>query len=253
MKAKRADKAGAKEGKGPARMLSLSDGLFATVFTVLVLDLRIPEAIRAGAGNESTLVKWLGPHLFSYLLTFLVAGTYWLAHHRNFDLIVDYDRGLLGYNLLFLLFIGLLPFSTAGISSGSYRSTEFAFYWSIYASDLLLAGVMLTLTWTYAVAHNLTAARTTGQETRYITMRQSVTPAVFLISILAEWLLPQAFPGPWTLLLIPLAMWWVDRRYAAIDPDRPSSPASRSDLFWRVGRILPWAVMIGLAIWATTI
>lgn len=102
--------------RDPARLLALSDGLFATVLTLLVLDLRLPEGIVA---DMATFTRWLGPHLFSYALTFLVAGSYWSAHHRGFDYIIKTERGVISYNLLFLFFIGLLPFSTATISLGS--------------------------------------------------------------------------------------------------------------------------------------
>jgi uncharacterized membrane protein len=242
-----------KEPRQPVRMLALSDGLFATVFTVLVLDLRIPEALSADGGEASSLVKWLGPHLFSYLLTFLVGGTYWIAHHRDLDQVIDYDRSLLGYNLLFLLFVGLFPFTTAAVSAGSFRGSEFALYWSIYAINMALAGVMLGLTWTYAVSHHLVTAEMTRPQSRHIAVRQLVTPAVFLLSVLAECLFPQAYPGPYILLVIPVALWGVDRKFAEVDSHGLPTPLSRSEILWRAGRILPWLLMIGLAVWASTL
>jgi uncharacterized membrane protein len=253
MKANRDHKTTVTEGKEPVRLISLSDGLFATVLTLLVLDLRIPEALNVYGGNVSTFVKWLGPHLFSYLLTFLVAGTYWLAHHRNFDLVVHYDQGLLSYNLVFLLFIGLLPFTTAGISVGSYLSGDFRFHWSIYAANILLAGVMLGLTWAYAVSHHLMTTEMTRQQIRYIAARHLVTPAAFLLSILTECFFPQFFLGPYTLLVIPLGLWGVERKFAPVDPHRPSPSLSWSELLWRAGNTLPWILIMGLAIWATNL
>ena len=105
----------------PQRLLALSDGLFATVLTLLVLDLRVPEVLNSAGGTIQDFISRTGPRLFSYLLTFLVSGNYWLTHHRDFDHIDGYDRGLLGYNLVFLLFIGLLPFSTASIGAASLK------------------------------------------------------------------------------------------------------------------------------------
>ncbi len=83
-----------------------------------------------------------------------------MAHHRDFDHIDRYDRGLLGYNLLFLLFIGLLPFSTAAIRPISLRTGVYPFYWAIYAFDIILAGIMLTLNWSYATSHGLVKPET---------------------------------------------------------------------------------------------
>ena len=240
-------------GKEPVRLVALSDGLFATVLTLLVLDLRIPDAVNASSGNTQAFIKRIGPHLFSYLLTFLVAGTYWLAHHRDFDYVVQFDRGLLGYNLLFLLFIGLLPFSTATISLGGFKAGTYPFYWAIYAANIILAGIMLNLTWNYAVSHHLVTPETTKQQCRQITIRHFITPAVFLISIIVEYLFPQVFLGPYTLLVIPLAQWRVDRYFANAEPNRSSSNSRWPELLWRAGTMLIWLLIIGLAIWAISL
>jgi uncharacterized membrane protein len=239
--------------KEPLRLVALSDGLFATVLTLLVLDLRIPDALNVSGGNPMTFIKWIGPHLFSYMLTFLVAGTFWLAHHRNFDYVVNVDRGLLGYNLLFLLFIGLLPFSTATISLGNFQSSTYPFYWAIYAVNIILAGIMLNLTWNYAVSHRLVSSEITGQQCRHLTIRQIVTPAVFLVSIIAQYLFPHGITGPYTLLVIPFAQWGVDRYLGDADPKTPSVNRGWGELGWRLGSILPWLLILGLAIWATSL
>jgi uncharacterized membrane protein len=70
----------------PLRLLALSDGLFATVLTVLVLDLKLPnlaQAISSTVGLRPTLFA-LWPHLFGYVIPFIMTGLYWLAHHRAF-------------------------------------------------------------------------------------------------------------------------------------------------------------------------
>ena len=237
----------------PVRLVALSDGLFATVLTLLVLDLRIPDAIHAEAGGMAVFLKWLGPHLFSYLLTFFVAGTYWLAHHRDFDYIIHYDRRLLGYNLLFLLFIGLLPFSTASISQVGFSNGAYPTYWAIYCANIILAGILLTLTWGYAMSHGQVVPETTREQSRHIILRQMTTPAVFLISIGAEYLFPQAFLGPYTLLAIPLVQWSVDRFYGHAESMGQPARAGWADLLWRAGASLVWILLIAFAVWAMTL
>ena len=236
--------------KAPDRLLALSDGLFATVLTLLVLDLRIPEAINSSNGNISGVIKWIGPHLFSYLLTFFVTGTFWLAHHRDFDHVIRHDRRLLNYNLLFLLFIGLFPFSTAALNTGGLK--DYAFYWAIYAANIIVAGLMLTLTWNYAVSHQLVSAETTPEQCRNITVREITVPFVFLISALVEFLFPQAFLGPFTLLAIPLVVWWSERHFPTEIQSRAAGQTVWSERLWRAGAILPWLLIIGLAVWAMT-
>ena len=236
---------------GPARLLALSDGLFATVLTLLVLDLRLPEAFSGQGLSPSDFLRSIGPHLFAYLLTFFVAGTYWLAHHRDFDVIVDYDRSLLGYNLLFLLFVGLFPFSTAAISSFSLSATRYAFYWAIYGANIFLAGIMLTLTWLYAVSHGQVAAGTTRVQIMHNIARHLTIPAAFLVSVLAQYLFPRVFLGPSTLFLIPVLRWGLDRYYARTDPDQPSTRWARGERLWRAGSTLIWLAIILLAAWVS--
>ena len=91
------------------RLIALSDGLFATVLTILVLDLKLDLAPNAISTDIFHSLVALWPHMFSYFLTFLVTGLYWLGHHRIFDHIVRYDRRLLWYNLMFLLIEFLTP------------------------------------------------------------------------------------------------------------------------------------------------
>lgn len=250
MKETRERKTHIAHGKEPHRLMALSDGLFATVLTLLVLDLKLPDALSASSGNPTVFLTWLGPHLFSYLLTFLVGGTYWMAHHRNFDKVVTYDRGLIGYNLVFLLFIGLLPFSTASFSLPGFRMSTYPFFWAIYATNIILAGVMLNLTWMYAVSHHLVAPETTRRQHRHITVHQMITPAIFLVSIAAEYLFPQIFLGPYILLIIPLALWEVDRFYADAESKKSSRFPGWRELMWRAGSMVPWILIIGFAVWA---
>jgi len=253
MKSSRKDFEGEVERKEPGRLLALSDGLFATVLTVLVLDLRVPEAFSFSGSSIEDFIKWIGPRFFSYLLTFLVAGTYWLTHHRDFDHIETYDRGLLGYNLLFLLFIGLLPFSTAAISPVSFRSGVYSFYWTIYASNIALAGIMLTLTWKYAVSHGLLKAETPDKRIRHIVARQIVTPGVFLVSIVVQYPFSKKLLGPYVLLVIPITLWFVDRLYAEVPTKGKTTQPRFKNVLWQAGAIIPWLLLIGLAIWAMSI
>ena len=241
------------DSKEPARLLALSDGLFATVLTVLVLDLRVPEALSVSGSSIDDFIKWVGPRFFSYLLTFLVAGTYWLTHHRDFDHIKGYDRGLLGYNLLFLLFIGLLPFSTAAISPISLRSGVYPFYWTIYALNICLAGLMLTLTWKYAESHGLLKEETTSRLIRHIVARQTVIPGVFLVSIAVQYLSSEKLLGPYVLLAIPIAMFIADRAFADAPGRGTSGRLSIKKVLWQAGTIVPWLLIIGLAVWAMSL
>ncbi len=238
--------------KEPVRLVALSDGLFATVLTLLVLDLRLPDTLSAQTGDLTVFLKWVGPHFFSYMLTFFVAGIYWLAHHRDFDHITAYDRGLLSYNLLFLLFIGLFPFSTATISLVGARDSAYRVYWAIYCANIVLAGLMLMLTWLYAVSHGQVDAEATSGQRQGDILRRLVTPAMFLVSGVAQYLFPHAFLGPDSLLLIPVLQWLVNRRYPPPGSEYEAGTQSWTDRLWRIGSTLLWLTIILFAAWTSS-
>ena len=163
-----------------SRISGLSDGLFAIVLTLLVLELKLPEPGSAGDAALYAALLELWPKLLSYLLTFLVVGLYWVAHHWDFAHIVRYDRRLLWLNLIFLSCVSLLPFTTALL--GDHIG---AFSWRLYALNLSLIGVTLTAVWGYAVSQDFTGPEVSPKLARYTLLRGLVVPGGFLLSLLA--------------------------------------------------------------------
>jgi uncharacterized membrane protein len=82
-----------------------SDGVFAIAITLLVLEIRLPEPMPASHASDLSiaLLEDLWPDFYS----FWFVGALWIAHHRVFRLIKDYDRGLLLFNLFILMWIVL--------------------------------------------------------------------------------------------------------------------------------------------------
>ncbi len=121
------------------RLIFFSDAVFAIVITLLVLDIRTPELGSAASEQEwlQALVALL-PHFGAFLLSFLVIGAVWMSHHRLFMMLCHYDEALLWPNLLLLLAVAFLPFTTNLLTTGSLAATPYAFY----AASLLAAGLL---------------------------------------------------------------------------------------------------------------
>ena len=221
-------------GEDVTRALNLSDGLFAIVLTLLVLDLRLPESARV---DVLAALGDLWPRVLSYLITFLVAGQYWAAHHWDFEHIVRYDRRLLWLNLMFLLSVSLLPFSTSllgEVASGG---------WNVYAVNMLLVGLTLTAVWGYAVSRDLADPMLTPVFRRYVMLRHLVTPSVFLVSMAVAALAPAvAYCVP---VLIPVVLTLVDRRGGVPVRER-ESPRER---LWLLLGFLPVVVFVVWSAW----
>ena len=96
-----------------SRIAALVDGIFAVAMTLLVLDLKLPEGVKMSSDAEvwGHLLELTG-RFSTYTLSFIVLGAFWIGHHFLFHFVRKVSRGLLWLNLLFLLLITLLPFST---------------------------------------------------------------------------------------------------------------------------------------------
>jgi uncharacterized membrane protein len=128
----------------PARVLALSDGVFAIIITLLVLEVHVPELTQGHTLNEA--LAELRPSLVAFVISFVLAGMYWVGHRDLFALIRRTDRGLVWLNILYLLPLCLLPFA-AGLL-GRYDTEPVAL--RIYGLLLVVIAVMRVVIWLYA-------------------------------------------------------------------------------------------------------
>ena len=122
----------------------------------------------------------LVPRIAGYLVSFLVIGIYWEAHHRMFGFITACTRTLIWLNLLELMLIAFLPFPTALIGRYAFVPAAVMFY----ASAVLAVGLVRTAIWWYAThVRRLIDADTPESEIRAGLWRGITAPLVFAISI----------------------------------------------------------------------
>jgi uncharacterized membrane protein len=128
----------------PLRVLALSDGVFAIIITLLVLEVHVPELTQGHSLNEA--LAEVRPSFNAFVITFIVTGMYWVNHRDLFALIRRTDRGLVWLNILYLLPLCLLPFGAGML--GRYDQEPVAL--RIYGLLLLAIGVMRVVIWLYA-------------------------------------------------------------------------------------------------------
>jgi uncharacterized membrane protein len=128
----------------PARVLALTDGVFAIIITLLVLEIHVPELAQGHSLNEA--LGELRPSLVAFVITFILAGMYWVGHRDLFALIRRTDRGLVWLNILFMLPLCLLPFGAGMI--GRYDQEPVAL--RIYGLVLVTIAIMRVVIWLYA-------------------------------------------------------------------------------------------------------
>ena len=194
------------------RLIFFSDAIFAIVMTLLILEIRAPDNVPSDvAATEVPNLVWaLWPKFFSYVLSFLVIGTYWIAHHQTFRYVRSYDRTLLWLNLVFLLSISFIPFPTDLL--GEYGELRFSVI--VYAASLGMARLLLAVVWWYIVAGPIR----TGDEldpglARYHFFRSLAIPALFFLSIGISLVSVNAAVASWLLLFVAdVVMWRLQQR-----------------------------------------
>jgi uncharacterized membrane protein len=129
------------------RLEALTDGVFAIVMTLLVLDLSITGISQSSVQVElprRLLESW--PAFLAYVMSFIILGMIWVSHHRMFHYIKRSNPMLMWMNIIFLMFVALVPFSTKLM--GDYLWTQVPFV--IYGINLILIFIMRLALWNYA-------------------------------------------------------------------------------------------------------
>jgi uncharacterized membrane protein len=128
------------------RVEAFSDGVFAIVITLLILDIRVPEV----EYNQlaASLITVL-PRIFAYVISFGVIGVYWLAHHQSLQLVGKLNGLLIWLNLIYLLTVSFMPFPTALL--GRYPMQPIPIV--IYGLNLIAANTIGRVVTLYMRAH----------------------------------------------------------------------------------------------------
>jgi uncharacterized membrane protein len=117
-------------GQSVERLAALSDGVFAVAMTLLVLDLKGPAS--SLVHDEAELGRALlqvAPHLFVYLMSFLLLGIFWVGQQTQLNHLARGDRALAWIHLAFLFFVSLVPFTTGLMADYLHYRLALLVYW----------------------------------------------------------------------------------------------------------------------------
>jgi uncharacterized membrane protein len=188
-----------------SRIEALSDGVVAIAITLLVLELKVPEVMEHHSNEkmlEELLALW--PELMTYVITFLIAGAFWYLHHLTFHFIKHVDGFLVWINLLFLMFVSLLPFSS-GLMSHLFVHPVSQFF---YFGNLLAIALLLNIHWQYARWKKMTVEGQ-GTDIDRLSFRVALSAAVFAASMVTAIFFPA---HSWVPLPAFLVVGWVLER-----------------------------------------
>jgi uncharacterized membrane protein len=106
------------------RLLALTDGVYAIVITLLVLDLHVPETQQLEETSLVTDLQGQIPNFFAYLISFFVVAFLWMRHHWTLTPIEKCNFKTFWLNFLHLLFVTLIPYTASLI--GHYEGDTIA-------------------------------------------------------------------------------------------------------------------------------
>lgn len=200
--------------RDPDRLVLFTDAVVAIAITLLVLPLvdLVPE-IKAHGGNATSVITEHRQEIFTFLLSFVVIANFWMGHHRIFEHVRVYTTGIIRLNLLWLLTIVVLPFTTEII--GAFDSSRFVA--GLYIGTILVLSICQS-----ALVFMVRGHRELEAPDNPVSYRELVGSLVLTGLTLIAFLLASLVPGinfyAMLLLLLPSV---VMRVWRARHPEQP--------------------------------
>lgn len=180
------------------RLEAFSDGFFAIIITIMVLEMKVPH------GGELAALKPLWPVFSSYVLSFAYLAIYWNNHHHMLHTVQKATGPVLWANLHLLFWLSLFPFVTGWMGENHFASAPMA----LYGAVLLMAAIAYFVLQQVIIASQGASsllARAIGRD-----LKGKISPILYAVAILT------AFFKPWIAgsIYILVALTWLfpDRR-----------------------------------------
>ncbi len=121
------------------RVEGLTDGIFAVAMTLLVIELKVPNAHAIHSQHElAQALADLVPQALSWIISFFVLAIFWTSHLRLFHYVRHVDGGMVWRNIFQLAFVSLMPFSAALLGEfGGSAISQVA-----YNGNMVMLGLM---------------------------------------------------------------------------------------------------------------
>jgi len=175
------------------RLEAFSDGVFAVIITIMVLEMKVPHGSDVGA------LRPVVPVFLSYVLSFIFLGIYWNNHHHMFHAVGEIHGPSLWANLHLLFWLSLIPFVTGWMGENDFAAWPVALY-----------GIVLFCA---ACAYTILARSLIKREGKHSTLAAALGKDTKgkLSILLCALAIPLAFVAPWMscALYVTVAVIWL--------------------------------------------
>lgn len=135
------------------RLMFFSDAVFAIAITLLVIEIKVPHLHTGDTHEAWASLRALIPNFLGYLLSFMVIGRFWIAHHTMLQMPEYFTPKLLWPNMMLLLVVAFMPFATANMAENLINRVPMIFY------NVVLLALSLASAWVVAIATRPDVAR----------------------------------------------------------------------------------------------
>jgi uncharacterized membrane protein len=189
-----------------ARLEAFTDGVFAILITIMVLELRVPER------PDVEALLPVVPIFVSYVLSFMNLGIYWNNHHHLLQATERINGLILWANLHLLFWLSLFPFATGWMGENHFHSLPTAAY-GVVLLGAAIAYYLLQTAIIYEQGPASAVATAVGND-----LKGKASPLIYASAI------PLAFLNRWlaVALYVVVSLIW-------LIPDRRMESSLRAD------------------------
>jgi uncharacterized membrane protein len=179
-----------------SRLEQFSDGVFAIAITLLALEIKVPHLLNTTPVASLRELLPLIPNIATFILSFLGIAIFWVNHHQLTRNIQTVSRKIVWGNMLFLMFLTLIPFATSLIAENPKNILAVMTY------SFILFGTSVSFsTLRYFIEKH--------QSTDKIKMiRSLVGPIIYALSIVSSFF---SIEASYALLIIPPLFYFLPR------------------------------------------
>ncbi|XP_051026530.1 endosomal/lysosomal proton channel TMEM175 isoform X4 [Acomys russatus] len=181
------------------RVEAFSDGVYAIVATLLILDIcedNVPDPKDVQEKFSGSLVAALGaygPQFLAYFGSFATVGLLWFAHHSLFLHVRKATQTMGLLNILSLAFVGGLPLAYQQTSAFARQPHDELERVRVSCAIIFFASIFQFAIWTAALLHQTEtlqpAVRFGGQEHAFMFAKLALYPCASLLAFAATCLL----------------------------------------------------------------
>ena len=181
----------------PGRLMALTDGIFSIVMTLLIFGISIPETQINNYTSFLTFLSELAPVVCVTIVSFIILASFWVYHHEFINL-KKFNFPFLWVNILFLLSVSFIPFTTSLI--GNY--SHFFLSEILFGINIFIVLIIFVVMYIYASSKGFLEGKNMEKEKDYtINTFKILMLLVIAVNLLDYFLSPNFI---YLFLLIPI-------------------------------------------------